>query len=115
MQELTYHWESDYLIPDLEAPEAPKIGKYGRMRHKYLRSHHRGIFDGMLLEGSLNAHLEEIDRQANEMLERLTAQMAQRDGVTEALKARDQMAWVRAMTNIHNRAEEIVLHDRIYA
>ena len=115
MQELTYHWEGDYLIPDLEAPEAPKIGKYGRMRHKYLRSHHRGIFDGMLLEGSLNAHLEEIDRQAHEMLESLTAQMAQREGVTEALKASDQMAWVRAMNNIHNRAEEIVLHDLIYA
>ena len=111
----TYHWEGDYLIPDLEAPEAPKIGKYGRMRHKYLRSHHRGIFDGMLLEGSLNVHLEEIDRQANEMMERLTVQMAQAEGVTEALKARDQMAWVRAMNSIKNRAEEIVLNDLIYA
>ena len=115
MKELTYHWEGDYLIPDLEAPEAPRIGKYGTMRHKYLRSHHRGIFDGMLLEGSLNAHLEEIDGQANEMMERLTAQMAQREGVTEALKARDQMAWIRAINNIKNRVEEIVLHDLIYA
>lgn len=115
MPGLTYHQNGDYLIPDLEAPEAPRIGKYGTMRHKYLRNHHRGIFDGMLLEGSLNAHLEEIDRQANEMMERLTAQMAQREGVTEALKARDQMAWVRAMNNIHSRAEEIVLHDLIYA
>ena len=85
------------------------------MRHKYLRGHHRGIFDGMLLEGSLNAHLEEIDRQANEMMERLIAQMAQREGVTEALKARDQMAWIRAMNSIKKRAEEIVLHDLIYA
>ena len=115
MQELTYHWEGDYLIPDLEAPEAPKIGKFGTLRHKYLRSRHRGIFDGMLLKGSLNPHLEEIDRQANEMLERLTAQMAQAEGVTEALKARDQMAWVRAMNSIKNRAEEIVLNDLIYA
>ena len=115
MQELTYHWEGDYLIPDLEAPEAPKIGKYGTLRHKYLRSRHRGIFDGMLLEGSLNPHLEQIDRQANEMLERLTAQMAQAEGVTEALKAKDQMAWVRAMNSIKNRAEEIVLNDLIYA
>ena len=114
MQVLTYHREGDYLIPDLEPPESPKIGKYGTMRHQYLRSCHRGIFDGMLLEGSLNAHLEEIDRQANEMMERLTAQMAQREGVTEALKARDQMAWVRAMNSIKNRAEEIVLHDLIY-
>ena len=115
MQELTYHWEGDYLIPDLEAPEAPKIGKFGTLRHKYLRSRHRGIFDGMLLEGSLNPHLEQIDRQANEMLERLTAQMAQAEGVTEALKARDQMAWVKAMNSIRNRAEEIVLNDLIYA
>ena len=115
MQELTYHWEGDYLIPDLEAPEAPKIGKFGTLRHKYLRSQHRGIFDGMLLEGSLNPHLEQIDRQANEMMERLTVQMAQAEGVTEQLKAQDQMAWVRAMNSIKNRAEEIVLHDLIYA
>ena len=111
----TYHWEGDYLIPDLEAPEAPKIGKYGRMRHKYLRSHHRGIFEGMLLEGSLNAHLEEIDRQANEMMERLTAQMAQAEGVTEALKARDQMAWVQKMNSIRARAEEVVYAELICA
>ena len=115
MQELTYHQNGDYLIPDLEAPEAPRIGKYGTMRHQYLRNHHRGIFDGMLLKGTLNAHLEEIDRQAREMMERLTTQMAQREGVTEALKADDQMAWVAAMNNIKNRVEEIVLHELIYA
>lgn len=115
MQELTYHWEGDYLIPDLGAPEAPRIGKYGTLRHKYLRNNHRGIFDGMLLEGSLNPHLEQIDQQANEMMERLTTQMAQAEGVTEQLKAQDQMAWIRAMNSIKNRAEEIVLHDLIYA
>lgn len=115
MQELTYHQNGDYLIPDLEAPEAPRIGKYGTMRHQYLRNHHRGIFDGMLLEGSLNAHLEEIDRQANEMLERLTTQMAKAEGVTEQLKGADQMAWVSAMNNFKARAEEIVLNDLIYA
>ena len=115
MQELTYHWEGDFLIPDLEAPEAPRIGKYGTLRHKYLQNNHRGIFDGMLLEGSLNPHLEQIDRQANEMMERLTAQMAQAEGVTEQLKAQDQMAWVRAMNGIKNRVEEIVLHDLVYS
>lgn len=115
MKELTYHRHGDYLIPDLETPEVPRIGKYGTMRHQYLRNHHRGIFDGMLLKGTLNAHLEEIDRQAREMMERLTTQMAQREGVTEALKADDQMAWVAAMNNIKNRAEEIVLHELIYA
>ena len=115
MQELTYHWEGDYLIPDLEPPEAPRIGKYGTMRHKYLWDHHRGIFDGMLLEGSLNAHLEEIDRQANEMMERLTTQMAQIEGVTEQFKATNQMGWVRRMNNIHNRAEKIVFSNLIFS
>ena len=115
MLELTYHWERDYLIPDLYPPEAPKIGKFGTMRHDYLRHHHRGFFDGMLLSGKLNAHLEEVDRQANEMMERLTTQMAATEGVTEQLKAADQMAWVGAMNNIKARAEEIVLNELVYA
>ena len=115
MKELTYHRHGDYLIPDLETPEVPRIGKYGTMRHQYLRNHHRGIFDGMLLNGTLNAHLEEIDRQAREMMECLTLQMAQAEDVTEALKADDQMAWVAAMNNIKNRVEEVVLHELIYA
>lgn len=114
MLELTYHWEGDYLILDLEPPEAPRIGKYGIMRHNYLRDYHRGIFDGMLLSGTLNAHLEEIDRQANEMLEQLTAQMARDEGVTEQLKANNQMVWVRRMNSIHNRAEEIVNSELIF-
>ena len=112
---MTYTRQGDYLIPDLEAPEAPRIGKYGTMRHGYLRDHHRGIFDGMLLRGTLNAHLEQIDRQANEMMDRLTAQMAQSQGVTEQLKARDQMAWVAAMNNIRSSAEEIVTRELICA
>ena len=111
---ITYHREGDYLIPDLEPPEAPRIGKYGTMRHNYLRDHHRGIFDGMLLSGKLNAHLEQVDREANEMMELLTTQMAKAEGVTEILKARDQMAWARAMNSIKNRAEEIVIQDLIY-
>ena len=89
MKKLTYHREGDYLIPNLEAPEAPRIGKYGTMRYQYLRTHHRGIFDGMLLEGSLNAHLEEIDRQANEIMERLTAQMAQAEDVARIRRGGD--------------------------
>lgn len=114
MQELTYHQTGDYLIPDLEAPEAPRIGKYGTMRHNYLRDYHRGVFDGMLLSGKLNAHLEEVDRQANEMMELLTAQMTKAEGVTEQLKADDQMEWVRRMNSIRNRAEEIVYSEVIY-
>ncbi len=115
MLELTYHWEGEYLIPDLEATEGPRVGKYGSLRHDYLRSCHRGIFDGMLLSGRLNAHLEEIDRQANEMMERLTAQMAKAEGVTEKRKATDQMEWLGAMNSIKARAEEIVLDELIYA
>ena len=114
MLELTYHWEGDYLIPDLEPPEAPRISKYGTMRHNYLRDYHRGVFDGMLLSGKLNAHLEEVDRQANEMMELLIAQMARTEGITEQLKATDQMEWVRRMNGIQNRAEEIVNNELIY-
>ena len=114
MLELTYHWEGDYLIPDLEPPEAPRIGKYGTMRHNFLRDYHRGVFDGMLLSGTLNAHREEVDRQANEMMDFLTAQMAKSEGVTEQLKADDQMDWVRRMNSIRNRTEEIVCSELIY-
>ena len=114
MLELTYHWEGEYLIPDLDPPEAPRIGKYGTMRHNYLRDYHTGVFDGMLLSGKLNAHLEEVDRQANEMMELLTIQMAKAEGVTEQLKAVDQMEWVRRMNGIRNRAEEIIISELIY-
>ncbi len=112
---LTYSFCGDYLIPALEAPEAPRIGKFGTMLHQYLRDYHRGVFGGMLLKGTLNAHLEEIDRQANEMMERLILQMAKAEGVTEQLKAQNQMAWVAAMNSIRARAEEIVCNDLIYA
>lgn len=115
MTQLTYTQRGDYLIPDLEAPEAPRIGKFGTMRHQYLRNQHRGIFDGMLLKGTLNSHLEQIDRQANEMLERLTSQMAKAQGVTEQLKATDQMAWVGRMNAIKAQAEEIVTRELIFA
>ena len=115
MSNLTYTQKGDYLLPDLEAPEAPRIGKYGTMRHNHLRDHHRGIFDGMLLAGTLNEHLEQIDRQANEMMERLTSQMAKNEGVTEALKASDQMRWVQRMNSIKARAEEIVTRELIFA
>jgi hypothetical protein len=112
---LQYELVGDYYLPVLEAPEAPHVGKFGTLRHQYLRNHHRGIFDGMLLEGTLNTHLEEIDCQANEMLERLITQMAAAEGVTEQLKTTDQMEWVRRMNNIRNRSEEIVNKELIYS
>lgn len=111
---LSYTQHGDYYLPDLEAPEAPRIGKFGTMRHDYLRTWHRGIFDAMLLKGTLNAHLEEIDRQANEMLELLIRQMADREGITEQLKADNQMEWIRRMNSIHNRAMEIIKAKLIF-
>ena len=111
---MTYHDENGYLIPDLTAPESPAVGLWGMRRLKYLRQHRKPIYSGMLMTGTLNAHLEEIDRAAEEMMELLMEQMAEREGVTEQLKAEDQMAWVQTMNNIRSRAEEIVLAELIY-
>ncbi len=111
--ELTYRREGDYLIPNLVPPESPKIGIWGMRRRDYLRMHHDGIYTGMLLSGKLNAHLEEIDRSANEMFDLLMKQYAAREGVTEQLKAENQMEWVRRMNGIRVRAEETVFHEQI--
>ena len=112
---VTYRTEGDYQLPNLTVPEAPMVGKYGMLRRSYLRNHMNGIYTGMLLSRRLNSHLEEIDRQANEMLENLTTQMAQNQGVTGSLKASDQMKWVGLMNSIRASAEEIVLTELIYA
>ena len=111
---LWYELVGDYYLPLLRAPERPMLGKYGRLRYQYLRKHRRAIFDGMLMRGTLNSHLKEINKTAMEMLDRLVRQMAEAEGVTEDIKATDQMSWVWAMNNIEARAEEIVLHDLIY-
>ena len=113
--ELTYTMQGDYLLPDLTVPESPTLGKYGMLRRSYLKDHRDGIYTGMLLTGKLNAHLTEIDRQATEMMERLTAQMTKAQGVTESLKASDQMKWVQMMNNIRSAAEEIVLTELVYS
>ena len=112
---LTYTMQGDYQISNLIPPEAPKIGKYGMLRRSYLRNHRNGLYTGMLLSNKLNQHLEEIDRQASEMMERLTSQMAKAQGVTESLKATNQMAWVQAMNNIRSSAEEVVMKELVYS
>ena len=109
-----YQRHGDYYLPDLEPPESPKVGKFGSLRNTYLREHRRPIHTGMLFSGKLNAHLEKIDRQANEMLDRLVKQYAAAEHISEELKANDQMAWVQAMNSIRNRAEEVVLTELIY-
>ena len=113
-QMLTYHREGDYLLPNLIPPESPNIGVWGLRRRNYLRENHDGIYTGMLLSGKLKAHLEEIDRSANEMFDLLMKQYAAREGVTEQLKAENQMEWVRRMNGIRNRVEEIIAKDLIY-
>ena len=84
------------------------------LRHSYLRKHREGLYTGMLMKGTLNAHLEEVDREANRMLEQLTSQMAQEQGVTEELKAQNQMLWVQRMNNIRQTVEEQIFQDLIY-
>ena len=84
------------------------------MRHTYLREHKKAYYTTLLFDGKLVAHLNEIDDAANTQMELITKQMAKTQGITEALKAKDQMAWVGAMNNIRNAAEEIVLSELIY-
>ena len=101
------------MLPNLVPPPAPQIGIWGLRRRDYLQKHHDGIYTGLLLSGKLNAHLEETDHSANEMLDLLMKQYAAREGVTEQLKAEQQMEWVRRMNSIRERAEEIVSHELI--
>ena len=114
-QNLTYTMQGDYLIPDLIPPESPKVGKYGMLRRSYLKQWRNGLYTGMMLSGKLNSHLEEIDRQANSMMNRLTKQYAQEAGATESLKAQDQMRWVQLMNSCRSRAEEEVMESLIYS
>ena len=113
----TYSRVGDYFIPDLVLDDEPEyqIGKYGRMRERYLKEHHRAVHAELKLSGKLDEHLAEIDQTCSERMERIVKQMAEREGVTEALKASGQMAWVGAMNNIRSRAEEIVLPEVVYA
>lgn len=106
--ELTYTRQGDYLLPDLKLPQNPNLGKYAMMRRSYLKENKLGLYTGMMLSGRLNTHLTEVEQQAQAMMERLLTQLAKAEGVTETLKARDQMAWVQRMNSITTRAEEIV-------
>ena len=113
----TYIQVGDYYIPDLkdEEPGHYSIGKYGRMRMCYLKEHRPVLYSNLFLSGTLFPHLVEIDAACEERLALLTRQVAKREGVTEQLKAADQMEWVRRMNSIRSRAEEIVFHELVYA
>ena len=112
----TYTQVGDYLLPDLKLPEEDQqpIGVWGQRHWRYLKEHRRATYATLLTSGKLNGYLADIDRQAEELFSRLVKQMAEAEGVTEQLKADNQMEWVRRMNNIRNRAMEIVNSELIY-
>ena len=115
MQELNYIRCGDYYIPDIRLPEENRpIGRWGRMHREYLNEHRPIRFNDLVLSGQLWTYLADLNEQAQERLSLIIDQMKVSEGVTEELKAADQMAWVGAMNSIRNRAEEIILREMIY-
>lgn len=114
---LWYELQSDYYIPCLvlDEEDTRPIGMWGRKHLRYIKEHRPVLHTTLLLSGKLNSHLAEIDKQATEMFDRLMKQLAEKEGITEHLKAQDQMAWVGAINNIRNTAEEIVIAEIIFA
>ena len=113
--ELPYTKQGDYLLPDLKLPQNPNLGKYAMMRRSYLKENRPGLYTGMMISGRLNIHLTEVEQQAQAMMERLLTQLAKAEGVTEELKAKDQMLWVQLMNNLRQTAEETVLAEVVYS
>jgi len=114
---LWYELQGDYYIPCLvldEEEETQPIGMWGRKHLRYIKEHRRALYTTLLISGKLNSHLAEIDNRTTEMFERLVKQLAEKEGITEQLKAQDQMLWVQRMNNVRNRAEEIVHAELIY-
>ena len=113
----TYRQCGDYLIPEIALPDTPEnpIGKYGRMRHRYLKEHRGVLYNAMILDGTLWNHLAKVDKICKERMDVLILGMKEKWGITEDLKAHDLMAWVGAMNNIHNAVEEILFAEVIYA
>ena len=113
---LSYTLHGDYYLPDLEInEEEPTYGKYGIMRKQFLKEHRSARYQYLVLTGKLTEHLNQVDKEVREKVEKLVEQMAEQWGVTEELKMQDQMEWVRRMNNIKNVAEEMVLLEIIYA
>ena len=113
---LTYHQNGDYLLPNLGLTEAEQrpLGKYGRMHLRYLEEHRPGLYTRLLLSGKLMEHVQEIDSTCQEWLEHLTRQMQAQEGVTEEMKAVNQMEWVQRMNAIHHQVEELLLAELIF-
>ena len=112
----TYIRQGDYLLPNIKLPEQPEynIGVWGQHRRRYLKQHRQIIYTNLLTSCKLSEHLAEVEKECAERMDSLVKAMAKQEGVTEALKAADQMVWVRRMNNIRSRAEEIVLKEIVY-
>ena len=112
---MSYTLHGDYYLPDLVLrEEEPTYGKYGMLRKQFLKEHRSAGYQYLLLTGKLNKHLNQTDQEAREQGETLMEQMTEKQGVTEELKAQDQMKWVRLMNNIKASAEEIILKNMVY-
>jgi len=114
---ISYTLQGDYYIPDLTLPpekEYPSLGKYGRMRQTYLKENKKALYSIMLMDGTLNCHLHDVDEHANRILEQTVKAFAEADGCNEELKAVDQMKWVGLMNNYRHCAEEIIFKELIY-
>ena len=109
----SYQQVGDYLLPCVDPPERPKIGIWGERRRKYLQTSQKALYTAMLLGDNLNAHLEEVDKSAWEMFDRLAEQLKRRDCITEELKATNQMEWVQRMNAIRHEAAEVVMRELI--
>ena len=113
---ISYTLQGDYYLPDLKLPKQPKveIGIWGKRHLRYIKQHHKIRYTNLLTSCKLTAYLADIDEQAEDMFFRLVKQLAEKEGVTEQLKAENQMLWVKRMNNIRNRATEIVNAELIY-
>ena len=112
-----YTLHGDYYLPNFDLPESPAkpIGRYGRMRKAYLEEHHPGMYERLILSGKLYDHLAETDQVCRNRIERMISRMAEAEGINEQLKASDQLGWVSRMNSIHQRAEEIILEELVFA
>ena len=117
IKEITYRKEGDYLIPDLIMENSfgnYHIGKYGRLRLNYIKEYKRGLYTELMINGTLSKHLADIESTANERISLIIKQLAEAENVNENLKESNQLAWIQAMNNIKNCAEEITYNEIIY-
>ena len=113
---ITYSKCGDYYIPDLTVPDTKKytIGKYGRLRRQFLKEYHKSFYTALMIEGKLLERLAEIDETCHNVLKDMVSKMAKQEGITEQLKADNQMLWVQKMNSIHSRAEEFIMREYVY-